>query len=93
MIFSEALFDDAQASLKRTSNRRFALKSSPLIPFVHCLAGRAGQVRPNYSLESTLFTLPMRKDRALKALYNSQQSRRYSRDSAQVCYVAETQLK
>jgi hypothetical protein len=53
MIFSEALFDDAQASLERTSNRRFALKSSPLIAFVHCLAGRAGQVRPNYSLEPT----------------------------------------
>ena len=53
MIFSEALFDDAQASLERTSNHRFALMSSPLIPFVHCLAGRAGQVRPNYSLERT----------------------------------------
>jgi len=49
MIFSEALFDDAQASLERSSNRRFALMSFPLIPFVHCLAGRAGQVRPNYS--------------------------------------------
>ncbi len=53
MIFSEALFDDAQASLERSSNRRFALMSFPLIPFVHCLAGRAGQVRPNYSLERT----------------------------------------
>ena len=53
MIFSEALFDAAQASLVRTSNRRFALMSFPLIPFVHCLAGRAGQVRPNYSLKRT----------------------------------------
>ena len=53
MIFSEALFDAAQASLMLTSNRRFAPKSSPLISFVHCLAGRAGQARPNYSLKPT----------------------------------------
>ena len=53
MIFSEALFDVAQASLERTSNLRFALKYSPLIPFVHCLADRDGQVRPNYTLERT----------------------------------------
>jgi len=53
MIFSEALFDAAQASLVLTSIQRFALKSSPLIPFVHCLADRAGQVRPNCLLGPT----------------------------------------
>src|SRR4030065_330734 len=42
-----------QAMLERTSTFRSALKSSPLIPFVHCLASRAGQVRPNFSLEPT----------------------------------------
>lgn len=85
MIFSEALFDDAQASLERTSNRRFALKSSPLLPFVHCLASRAGQVRPNYSLEPALFTSSARIVRASSTPFNIKQSRLYSRDSAQVC--------
>ena len=53
MIFSEAMFDAAQASLVQTSNIASLCRLPPLIPFVHCLTDRAGRLRPNKSLEPT----------------------------------------